>query len=488
MLPRLSRPSTLLAVALLLTACTGDPPAPASGNPDGRSLVIAVGGAPQSLDPQAGYAPYGAAQIYDGLTELTPDGAAPVLAATLPEPSADGLTWTVRLRTDVSFHDGSGFDATDVAASYRPLVGKGRHWMIAQVRPVNASTVHFALTAPYPDLPAVLTLGIEPSESADKPIGTGPYKVATWEPGKRLVLAANTGYFRDRPAITEVTVEFVPDPVERAARLRDGGVDGAPLPAALAAEFDGADGMTTYTHRAADLRAVTLPAGHPVTGDPAIRLALNLAVDRQAMLDGALAGVGTPTSLPVPDVQAEFAEPDAAFGHEPEAAATGLTSAGWVAGADGVRTRDGVRAEFTVGYPGGDAEAAELITAFAQAAAQIGIVVTPVTDEEGGAQYRVVGDPVDPGAALRTLVAGAEGPTTTALDKARAAENPTDAAVALHAAQRANRTSPAAVVLAQANHTYVHRDAWTGHQPVTDAPHHDHTWGAWWNLADWVPR
>ncbi|WP_258904261.1 ABC transporter substrate-binding protein [Actinokineospora sp. UTMC 2448] len=485
----LSRLSIVLAV-LLLAACTGDPPPPASGDPDGTSLVIAVGTAPETLDPQAGYAPYGAAQIYDGLVELSPTGARPTLAAAPPVPSADGLTWTVRLRTDVSFHDGTGLDATDVAASYQPLVGEGRFWMIERVKPVNATTVQFALSRPYPDLPSVLTLGIEPSESAgtDRTVGTGPYRVSLWDPGKRLVLTANPGYFGDRPAITEVTVEFVPDPAERAARLRDGTVDGAPLPAALAAEFDGADGMTTHTHRAADLRAITLPSGNAVTGDPAVRLALNLAVDRQAVLDTVLAGVGVPTSLPVPDVQAEFAEPAAAFAFEPATAATVLTSADWIAGDDGVRVRKGVRASFVVGYPEGDAEAEQLVTAFAQAAAQIGIEVTPRAGGENGAQYRAVGNPVDPEAALRGLLYAAGGSTAAALDQARAATDPVQAAVALHAAQRANRTSPAAVVLVQANHAYVHRDAWAGHAAVTDAPVTDHTWGAWWNLADWTPR
>lgn len=487
MLLRLSRQSTLLATALLLVACTGDPPPPASGDPDGRALVIAVGVAPESLDPQEGYAPFGAGQIYDGLFELGPNGVTPGLAARLPEPSADGLTWTVRLRADVSFHDGTGFEAVDVAASYRPLLGKGRYWMLEQVRPVDATTVHFVLKQPFPDLAAQLTLGIEPSESGAKPVGTGPYRVSSWEPGKRLVLSANPGYFGDRAAIAEVTVEFVPDPDERAARLRDGDIDGAPLPAALAAEFDGADGMVTYTHRAADLRAITLPDG-AVTGDPAIRLALNLAVDRQAVLGDVFAGVGSPTSLPVPDVQAEFAEPAAAFGHEPETAATTLTAAGWVAGPDGVRTRGGVRAEFAVGYPEGDTEAAELVAAFAEAAAGIGVAVTPKAGGEDGARYLVVGDPVSPEPALRALLHAAGGPAAAALDRARAATDPVDAVVAVHAAQRANRSSPAAVVLAQAGHTYVHRDAWTGHRPVVDGPSTDHTWGAWWNLVDWAPR
>ncbi|MFC5289171.1 ABC transporter substrate-binding protein [Actinokineospora guangxiensis] len=483
----MSRLSTPLAAIVLLSACTGDPPPPASGDPEGRALVIAVGAAPRSLDPQTGYAPFGAAQIYDGLTELSPTGPVPVLAAAVPEPSADGLTWTVELRTDVSFHDGTGFDATDVVAGYKPLLGKGRYAAIASVVPVDAATVHFVLSRPVPDLPELLTLGIEPSTAAG-PIGTGPYRVASFEPGKRLVLTANTGYFRERPAIAEVTVEFVPDPAERATLLRAGDIDGAPLPAELAAEFDGADGMTTLVHRAADLRAITLPADHPVTGDPAVRLALNLAVDRQAIVETALGGVGSPTSLPVPDVQAEFVEPAAAFAHEPETAASGLTSAGWVAGADGVRSRDGVRAAFTVGYPAGDPEAEALVTAFTKAAAAIGVEVTPSADAEDGPRYRAVGDPTDPSAALRALFGDQGGATAAALKEAAEATDPVDLAVALHAAQRANRTSPAAVVLAQADHTYVHRDSWTGHRPVFDAPAPDHTWGAWWNLSAWTPR
>lgn len=479
----------MLALALLATACTDTPPPPASGDGDGRSLVIAVGAAPESLDPTKGYAPHGAAHLYDGLTELTPTGVRPALAAALPEPSADGLTWTARLRTDVSFHDGTGLDATDVVSTYRQAP-KERFWMLAGVQPVNGGTVAFRLTQPFPDFAALLTLGIKPSESAgdDRAVGTGPYRLVAWEPGRKLVLTANAGYFGDRPAITEITVEFIPDPDERAARLRAGTVDGAPLPARLAAEFDGADGLTTLTHRAADLRAVTLPGGHPVTGDPAVRLALNLALDRQAVVDSVLAGVGAPVSVPVPDVQAEFVEPAATFAHEPASAATALTSAGWVVGTDGVRARDGVRAAFAVGYPEGDEEAADLVAAFARAAAAVGVEVTAAPGGDGGAQYRAVGDPVDPAAAPRALLHPAGGAAATALDKARAAGDPVEMTVALRSAQRANRTTPAAVVLAQADHTYVHRDAWAGHRPVPDAPAPDHTWGAWWNVADWTPR
>ena len=99
-----------------------------------------------------------------------------------------------------------------------------------------------------------------------------------------MVLAANPSYWDGPPAIKKVTVEFIPDDETRAERLREGKLDGAALPPALAATFEDTDGMRVVAHSAADVRAVVLPAGNPVTGDPDLRLALNYAVNREAMV------------------------------------------------------------------------------------------------------------------------------------------------------------------------------------------------------------
>ncbi|MGQ0841009.1 ABC transporter substrate-binding protein [Actinokineospora sp.] len=495
----MSRRRCALAVLVLsaTAACTGDATPPASGDPDGKSLVIAAAEAPATLDPLAGYAPHGAAKIYDGLVEHQPGGTLRLaLAATQPETAPDGKSWTVRLRGDVSFHDGTAFDAADVVAGYRPLLDpkavlRPRFWMLSGVTQVDPTTVRFDLSQPYAGFAGLLVLGIRSSEAVgtDRPVGTGPYEVAEWVPRTRLVLTANRAYFADPPAITRVTVEFEPDDEARAQHLRDGRLDGTALPARLAAGFERADGFTVVRHSAADLRAVTLPGTSPVTADPAVRLALNLAVDRRALVEAALAGQGSPASLPVPDVLPEFVEPGGRFEFDVARARAVLDAAGWVSGADGVRTKAGVPATITVAYPMADQISRDLVTGLAGAAAALGIQVTARPGAgDGGPELVAFGDPFDPDPALYPLLHPAGGATAAALDAARATTDPAQRAVAIRAAQRAYLADPGLIVLSQSRHSYVIRENWNGYQPVVDAPGTDHTWGAWWNVQRWTPR
>jgi len=450
-------------------------------------MVIATVVAPASLNPLDGYAPYGAAKIYDGLVELQPGGTTrPVLAAAPPVPSADGRSWTVSLRDDVYFHDKAKFGAADVIATYQGVLAgglKSRFWMLAAVHQLDAKTVRFDLSQPAPGFAALLVLGIKRAGTVST--GTGPYLVENWQPGRSLVLKANPDYRQGAPAITKVTVEFVPDDEIRAQRLRDGKLDGADLPARLAGSFQNSSAFTIVRHDAADVRMVTLPASSPVTADASVRLALNLCVDRQALVDAALAGRGKPTSLPLPTVLAEFIEPGARFEFDVPRANAVLDMAGWVPGPDGVRRKSGVVAEFDVAYPVADIADRELVGGFARAAAAIGVKVTPRPTARAAlagatAELTAVGDPLDPGRALSWL-----GDRTAA---AAAVTDPAQRAVAFRAVQRAYLDEPSSVVLAQADHSYVIRQNWTGYQPVVDATGTDHTWGAWWNLQTWAPR
>ncbi|CRK58838.1 substrate binding protein [Alloactinosynnema sp. L-07] len=481
--------SRAVAVALvgLLAACTAEPTPTASGDREGRSMVIATAVAPASLDPLSGYAPYGAAKIYDGLVELEPGGTLrPVLAAALPVPSADGKAWTIVLRDDVFFHDKAKFGAADVIATYQAVLAgalKSRFSTLAAVHQLDSATVRFDLTLPTPGFASLLVLGIK--RAGDAPVGTGPYQVESWKPGRSLVLKAYPDHRGGAPKITRVTVEFVPDDEIRAQRLRDGKLDGADLPARLAVSFQGSSAFTTVRHSAADVRVVTLPSISPVTGDASMRLALNLCVDRRKLVDTALAGRGKPTSLPVPTALAEFVEPGARFEFDVPRAKAVLDMAGWVPGLDGVRRKSGVVAEFDVAYPVADIANRELVAGFAAAAAAIGVKVTPRPTLRAAltgatAELTAVGDPLDPGRALSWL-----GDRTAA---AAAVTDPAQRAVAFRAVQRAYLDEPSAVVLAESDHSYVIRQNWNGYQPVVDATGTDHTWGAWWNLQTWAPR
>jgi peptide/nickel transport system substrate-binding protein len=499
----------LFAVALV-GACTGDPAPPASGDPAGTSLVVAVADEPADLSPLAGYAEHGAAKLFDGLVEYQANLALrPALAIDLPKPAADGLSWTVQLRSDVTFADGSPFAADDVVATYRALLDPARKSPVRQrfsmlkgVAAVGVYTVRFDLSAPYEPFAELLVLGIVSSESVATatPVGTGPYRLTSWQRGTRMVLAANKSYFDGPPKITTVTIEFIPDDDARAKRLRDGKLDGAALPPALAAGFEETDGVQVVAHSAADVRAVVLPAGDPVTGDPDLRLALNYAVNRQAMVAGALAGMGRVATTPMPGVLAEFVEPDADFPFDLTRAIDALATSGWLPGDAGVRTKNGRQAAFTLRYRAGDTVAGGLAEAFATDARAIGVQVTPEKTADPaalatGPSVVSFGDPFDPDqelfAALHsgTALGGYDNASVdAALDTGRTVTDPAERATAYRKLQRAWVTAPGMVVLAAPNHTYVMRQSWDGYQPVVDAAGAGFTWGAWWNLEDWTPR
>jgi peptide/nickel transport system substrate-binding protein len=502
----------LTAVVLLASACTGDPAPPASGDPAGTSLVIAVADEPAEMNPLDGYAEHGAAKVFEGLVEHDADASLrPALAVDLPEPSADGRTWTVKLRPGVTFTDGTPFEAADVVATYRAMLAPARHSpvrqrfaMLKSVTALDQATVEFTLRAPYAPFPDLLVLGILPSESlsgarAPEPIGTGPYRLTGWQHGRKMELAANKDYWDGAPAIKKVTIEFIADDDTRAERLRDGKLDGAALPPPLAAKFDNADGLRVVSHSAADVRAVVLPADGSVTGDPAVRLALNHAMNREQIVTDVLAGQGSVAYTPMPRVLAEFVEPDAAYGYDITRALDQLESSGWTTGADGIRVKGKAVARFTLRYAAGDTVSAGLAKAFATNARSIGVQIDlePVSAAQPtGAMVVGFGDPFDPDLALydllrsgKTSIGGSVNETVdSALDAGRGATDPAQRATAYRRLQRAYVTAPGMVVLAEPNHTYVMRESWDGYEPVVDGAGPSLSWGPWWNLEKWTPR
>ena len=182
----------VLLAAVLVGACTGDPAPPASGDPDGTSLVIAVAEEPAELNPLAGYAETARRRSSRDWSSTTrTPRCAPRSPSSCRSPSPDGRTWTVKLRPDVTFTDGTPFEAEDVVATYRAMLDPARRSPVRGngsrcSRPsaaVDPATVEFTLTAPYAPFPDLLVLGILPSESLagtePEPVGTGPYRLRT---------------------------------------------------------------------------------------------------------------------------------------------------------------------------------------------------------------------------------------------------------------------------------------------------------------------
>lgn len=509
-------PLLVVTAVLVVAGCTGTTTPNAEGTADGSALVLADPVEPTTLNPLLGYGREGVSKLYDGLVEHRADGSVrPQLAVDAPTPAADGLSWTVKLRDDVKFADGTTFGPEDVVATYRALLDpasgsteRASYPELTGVAQLDVRTVRFTLARPWAAFPHTLVLGILPSEALGvplrdvQPVGTGPYRLVDWRKGERMVLEANASYFGGEPRIRKLTVVFVPDDNTRAQRMRAGEFDGTVLPPRLAASFGGENGMRVVTHRSADLRAVTLPNG-PVTGDAAIRMALNHAVDRKGMVDNLLGGKGTPASTPVPDTLPEFVETGARFEHDKARAELLLDQAGWVRGADGVRARDGVPARFTLMYPIGDVVRADLATAFAADAKAVGVDVQlaglsweAVTPRLGtDALLHGAGTPFDPDLMTYGLLHtgnpwGYSNPQVdAALDIGRSQLDPAQRAAAYKQFQRAYAAAPGMVVLASVQHAYVMRDNWIGYQEVVDpCAHGALSWGPWWNLEKWTPR
>ncbi|MFD9699631.1 ABC transporter substrate-binding protein [Lentzea sp. NPDC059081] len=498
------RSPLLLVVLLAVAGCTETATPRPDGGTNGTSIVLADRDEPTTLNPLLGYGAQGVSKIYNGLVEHRQDGSLrPDLAADLPEPSADGLSWTVKLRGDVKFTDGSAFGAEDVVATYTAALRssvKDRFSTLKSVEQVDPSTVRFTLTQTQAAFPHLLVLGVLPSEQANpdgQPIGTGPYKVTEWRKGDRLLLESNEGYFDGAPKVKKVTVVFVSDDNQRARRMQDGEFDGTVLPPKIAETFTGRSGLVVQYHRSADYRSVTLPTGNPVTGNAAVRLALNYATNRQGMIDSLLEGKGTVAYTPVPDALAEEFDPTAKFRFDKAEAIRLLDGAGWAAGADGVRVREGVPARFTLMYPLGDDLRADLATAFAADARAVGVDV-----QLAGLSWEAIrprmgtdallygeGSPFDPDLMLYGLRGQGSPAADAALENGRKLIDPAQRAVAYKLFQQAFVGAPSMVVLVFPEHAYVLRDSWTGYAPVVDPNSYGAlAWGPWWNLDKWEPK
>jgi peptide/nickel transport system substrate-binding protein len=244
-------------------------------------------------------------------------------------------------------------------------------------------------------------------------------------------------------------------------------------------------------------------------------MALNLAVDRQGMVDHILGGYGRPASTPIPEVYGAAYEPTATFPHDPARAAALLDEAGWMRGSDGIRAKSGVRAEFTIMYFPEDTLRRDLAQAFASDAERLGVRVdveavdrsTFADQLPSKAGLLGGGDlPFDPDPQVystlhsRFAVPGAGSPydnasdyanpaVDRALDDARRGLDPQARAADYRTAQTAYVADPGYVMLVFLDHTYIERgNVWTGSTPVLEPHSHGVNWGPWWNLRVWTRR
>ncbi|MDQ1006587.1 peptide/nickel transport system substrate-binding protein [Streptomyces sp. V4I23] len=521
--------ATALAAALTFGAAACSKPG-AGGGTGARatdSAVVGIAYEPETLSPLLGYGKDGNSKIFDGLLAFDTDmRLRPALAAALPEVSDDRLTYTYRLRKGVQFSDGEPFGAEDVVFTYRTILDKRTNNpsrteldAVEDVQAVGDDTVVFTLKYPYAPFAQRTVLPIAPEhiagrqdvntgEFTTKPVGTGPYVLTGWSKGEEISFKANPRYWGGAPAVKRFTMAIIKDDDVRATRLRAGDLDGAVLPPDLAKGFRNEPGRKTYEATTYDYRTVTLPTGDKVAGDTAVRRALDIAVDREAMVDAILSGAGKPAYGPVP-TGSEWFTRGTERTHDLDAARKILDDAGWKPGKDGIRVKDGVRAAFPLWYLTGDKLRQDHALAYASDAKKAGIDITTKAGTWEVIEPRMAHDAVLAGGGapgdpdfdqyllLHSALAG-DGFNNMAhydnpaVDKALAAGRRSGDKAARKAAydtvQRELVKNPAYTFLTHIDHVYVVNDTWDGLSTQVEPHDHGLASGPWWNVEDWTPK
>jgi peptide/nickel transport system substrate-binding protein len=311
----------------------------------GGALKIAVLslGASETLDVRSAVVPTDYIRVQNLLDPLffqTTTGVAPGLAASA-EPNAAATVWTFKLRDGVTWHDGKPFTADDVlytigtwntaASSYygvmAPLVD------FRGVRKRGNMTIEVPLRRPMASFPALLSWGnlyVVQAGTKDfkKPVGTGPFRYESFQPGVSSTFSANQDYWRGRPHVDSLVID---------SSFTD---EGARINALLSKQahiVPGVDPSLARAHKSSGQLVLGNQPGAGYVGmgmrvddapftDPRVVQAFKLLTDRQQIVDGALAGFGTPgNDLPGATLQYWDSAPQP---HDPEKAKSLLKAAG----------------------------------------------------------------------------------------------------------------------------------------------------------------
>jgi peptide/nickel transport system substrate-binding protein len=301
--------------------------------------------------------------VFEGLTRPGPDGLPMPALAESWAVDESGTVYTFTLRSGVTWHDGAPVTVDDVLFTLRAVQGPAfagdqniaTFWRTVLVDRVGERSVSFRLEAPFapflrltgfPILPAHLLRSVPPEQWEAHPfnrlpVGAGPYRLVELD-AQRALLRANPRYFGATPFIETIELRFFRTEQEAFAALTRSEIQGL--------AFTGASALADVNLPRGFVRRRALLDGYtalsfnlrdsPLT-DLGVRRALATALDKDALIDGVLAGKVMPLDTPI--LHGWWAETSDVAWYEPDAARAmaQLDTLGYVPGADGVRVRDG---------------------------------------------------------------------------------------------------------------------------------------------------
>lgn len=363
-----------------------------------EELVLAFGGEPdEGFDPIKGWGRYGSPLFQSTLLKRNTDLEVTTDLAQSYEVSSDRLTWTIQLKEDIVFTDGQPLTTKDVAFTFDTAKKKGTATVdlsnLIEIEIVNDHEMKFHLDKPdVTFISKMCSLGIVPkhayrSDYGIQPIGSGPLEFIEWKKGEQLITKVNESYYGDKIPYKKITFLFTE--ADQAMMLAQSNAADVIRISYKDAHVK-VPGYTLVALDSIDNRGIIFPvrknegqktpSGYPignnVTSDIHVRKAINIAIDRQQIIDHVLNGFGTPASS-IADKMPWWNEKTAiANDGNIKQANKLLDNAGWKLSKEGVRQKDGQEAKLPLYYAYKDRE--NIAVAIAQQLKEIGFDITPI--------------------------------------------------------------------------------------------------------------
>ncbi|MEU4085167.1 ABC transporter substrate-binding protein [Streptomyces aureus] len=382
--PRWTTLAALLTTGALLTACGSGTDDTGSGEPrSGGTLTFAVGSDAGCVDPQqvgSNDTIYSVRQVVDSLTDQDPRTGkiVPWLARSW-DISADTTAFTFHLRSGVTFSDGSPLTAQVVKDNFDAVPRLGVLGTLAEgyLSGVRSTTVVDPLTvkvtfrqpnAQFLQATSTHSLGIESSASvkrspqqkcSDGVVGSGPFVLKRYVQNQSITLAKRKGYAwgssrwakKGEAYLDRLVFKVVPEAGVRAGSLRSGQVDAiGSVGRADEAALKG--GPVTLQRRANPgiVFGLGFNNARPVLKDARVRRAIRSAVDRKQIADTVFPTGTRPATSVLAHTTPDYTDLGTDLAFDPSRAKSLLDEAGWKAGGDGVRTKDGKRLSLTIDW------------------------------------------------------------------------------------------------------------------------------------------